>query len=126
MDVGDLVEGASADSAEKAKGKMAGEGRKANEGRRQRGGSRNRRRRGGGRCRGERGGWEQRGEGRRSVQRERKMDKISNSVLAARRESKPAEEGRRLVQRRERTMGAERSGEVACAEREEVGENLSK
>ncbi|KAK9114652.1 hypothetical protein Syun_021449 [Stephania yunnanensis] len=59
------------------------------------------------------------------MQRDRKMDKISNSVLAARRESKSVEEGRGSVQRRERRMRAERSREVADAEREDVGENLS-
>ncbi|KAK9158451.1 hypothetical protein Scep_005025 [Stephania cephalantha] len=55
------------------------------------------------------------------------MMKISKSALearAARRESKPAEEGRRSVQRRVRRMGAERGGEAVGAEREEDRENL--
>ncbi|KAK9140326.1 hypothetical protein Scep_010007 [Stephania cephalantha] len=53
--------------------------------------------------------------------------KISKSALedrAARRESKPAEEGRRSMQMRERRMGAERGGEAVGAQREEDGENL--
>ncbi|KAK9098375.1 hypothetical protein Syun_025420 [Stephania yunnanensis] len=54
------------------------------------------------------------------------MEKIPNSVLAARRESKLTEEGRRSVQRTEKRMGTKRPGEVAGAEREEVGENLYK
>ncbi|KAK9121724.1 hypothetical protein Syun_019341 [Stephania yunnanensis] len=52
---------------------------------------------------------------RRSVQKERR---------AARRESKPAEEGRRSVQMRETRMGAERGGRVVGAKRKENGENL--
>ncbi|KAK9100377.1 hypothetical protein Scep_023807 [Stephania cephalantha] len=81
--------------------------------------------RGGGRYRGERGGFERREEGRRSVQRERKMEKIPNSVLVAKKESKPVEEGRRSVQRTERRMGAERIGEVAGSERERKLEKIS-
>ncbi|KAK9148970.1 hypothetical protein Scep_007727 [Stephania cephalantha] len=44
-------------------------------------------------------------DGRRSVQRDRRTEKISKSELAARRESKLAEEGRRPVQRRKMRMG---------------------
>ncbi|KAK9167351.1 hypothetical protein Scep_002542 [Stephania cephalantha] len=52
------------------------------------------------------------------------MEKISNSVLAARRESKSVEEGRRSVQRRERRMGTERGREAVGAKKEDDGENL--
>ncbi|KAK9100409.1 hypothetical protein Scep_023839 [Stephania cephalantha] len=45
--------------------------------------------------------------------RERKMEKISNSVLAVRRESKPAEEGRRSMQRTEQRD----QGRWRCRER---------
>ncbi|KAK9148214.1 hypothetical protein Scep_006971 [Stephania cephalantha] len=61
---------------------------------------------------------------RRANEGRQSISKSALEARAVRRESKPAEEGRRSVQRRERRMGAERGGEEVGVEREEDGENL--
>ncbi|KAK9169551.1 hypothetical protein Syun_001691 [Stephania yunnanensis] len=97
MDGADLVEGASVHPAKKGEGKAEEAGRRVKEG-----GEEGVEIGGGG----EADGAKEIEEGRQLVQRERKIEKISKSVLVVMMESKPTEEGMWSVQRGDWRMRA--------------------